>query len=165
LYLAARRYYGSLERAIVEAGVSHLITYEELLTTAACGRRFERLLVKLLKEMGVKFERNFSVDDCKPDFVLKNETWLDAKLSQWTTFSSDTVAKYEPYCKFLTIIFMRGNANLDEMITNKTRLISVHKLIKQLPRHRQYYYINRINFIEEHARGIDSITTKEVSGF
>jgi hypothetical protein len=165
LYLASTRHFGSLESAINEAGVSHLISSEDSYTTADCGRKFENLLTKILLELGINFERNVRVDDCRPDYVLKNDVWIDAKLSQWTTFSSETITKYEPKCKFLTIIFMRGINDVDEMITSKTRLISVRKIIKQLPKHRHNYYLSQVNLIELETRKIESFNTQKISGF
>lgn len=143
---AARRYFGSWESAINQAGFSYDEIVEDKYITNHCGKKFERLLDILFSDLGISYTK-YDHKRWNPDYVFKDNKWGDAKLSEWTDKKS-TIKNYEKNCRFLTIIFMRGNKNKDAMITSKTRLISVHQLIKQLPRHKQEFYIKKINNIE-----------------
>lgn len=124
----------------VECNARHAIDY---------GKLFERMVDELLIELNIYYKKGYN-KKIKPDYVFKNNIWADAKLSRWTITqpSCETVEKYEPYCTLLNIIYLRGEV-LDKMITKKTRLISVHLLIKQLPKHLQRVYSERCNEIEE----------------
>lgn len=155
---AARRLFVSWENAVSVSGVDYKKERLDIGTSAYYGRRFEMLSDELLTEVGINFEKynyrnNTSI---KPDYIVRNELFLDAKLSEWTIYHCETIKKYEPHCRMLTVFFMRGNANKDEMLTEKTRIISVHKFIKQLPRHRQKYYLAEIESIENELNRIEN---------
>lgn len=112
------------------------------------GKLFEKIVNELLTDLNIHYSKIYN-QKCNPDYVLKNNVWMDAKLSRWTITqaSCKTLEKYEPHCNLLIIVYLRGEV-MDKMITKKTRLISVRLLIKQLPVHLQTAYINKIDEIE-----------------
>ncbi|MED1287301.1 hypothetical protein [Bacillus mycoides] len=113
------------------------------------GREFECIVDELLLEINMNYKKGFN-QKLKPDYVLKNNIWMDAKLSRTTILNSsrNTIEKYEPHCKLLVIIFFRGEKTFDKMITQKTRMISVYKLIKQLSKHKQKLFLGYLNDLE-----------------
>jgi hypothetical protein len=113
------------------------------------GKLFERVVNELLIDLKINYKKVYN-QKLNPDYVLKNKVWMDAKLSRWTITQSSckTLEKYEPHCNLLSIIYLRGEV-MDKMITKKTRILSVHLLIKQLPRHLQSIYTEKCNEIEK----------------
>jgi hypothetical protein len=113
------------------------------------GKLFERIVDEILIDLKVSYKKVYN-QKLNPDYVLKNKVWMDAKLSRWTITQSScqTVEKYEPHCKLLTIVYLRGEV-MEKMITKKTRLLSVYLLIKQLPTHLQRFYTEKCIEIEE----------------
>lgn len=139
--------FGGYKYAVEAAGFTYDAVRVDTDTASYCGNLFESLLSELLTDLSVEFEQ-YSHSKYRPDFVLSNNRWIDAKLSEWTVYNSDcdTVKKYEPFCRSLTIVYMRGKV-IDKMITNKTRIVHVNLLIKQLPKHKQTYYKRKIDAI------------------
>jgi hypothetical protein len=154
LFLEGVGIYGTWENAINSLGLDYDLVREDHNTTSLMGIKFERILDGVMSEVGIDFSKGRG-STLRPDYIVDNK-WFDAKLSQWTVYHCDTVEKYEPHCKMLTLVFMRGDADMDEMLTRKTRLMSVHKLIKQLPRHRQRYYLAQIETIETSLNRIEN---------
>lgn len=109
------------------------------------GHKFERLFGEILFELDISFEQYAHSKYC-PDYVIDHGRWIDVKLSEWTITNRDcdTVGKYEPHCRSLTIVYLRGRI-LDKMITDKTRLIHIDYYLKQLPRRRRGYFYAQIN--------------------
>jgi hypothetical protein len=154
LYFRALKYFQTWENALVESGFDYEDIRMDHTVNSRLGFKFESLVSDILKDV----HKNKTIKEkgyqynIRPDFILKNGLWYDAKLSEWTIHRCQTIEKYEPHCKSLVIIYMRGNPHRDEMITNKTRLISVHKFIKQLPRYRQVFYLQEIKKIEDQLK-------------
>lgn len=134
----ARKCFGSWRNAIISAGLP--IEYVELDSQKASrdGHKFEEILGEILGDLGVNF-RKYEHERWRPDFVVGNH-WIDAKLSQWTVFNSDTVENYEPHCEELTIIFLRGDKEFDKKLTGKTRMVNVYALLKNLSEDKQRLY-------------------------
>lgn len=149
LYDGAVNRFSSWGKAIEAAGLVYEDIREDSRSASYCGMLFEELLDELFTELGVDYEK-YAHEKYRPDYVLKNNVWVDAKLSQWTVFSSDTIAKYMEHCRFLTIVYMRGRREEapDIRLSSNVRLISVHNYIKQLPKHRQTYYLKEIEKVE-----------------
>jgi nuclear transport factor 2 (NTF2) superfamily protein len=160
LYNAGRRCFGTWENAVQESGIMYSEVIENCNTLSSIGRSFEKIVDYLISEIGINFKK-YEHRTYKPDYVFKNDIWADAKLSEWSVYCCDTIEKYEPCCRLLTIIYMRGNPARDEMLTNKTRIISVHKLIKQLPRSRRRYYLEQIASMESAIKKVESIESKD----
>ncbi|MGG3890229.1 hypothetical protein [Metabacillus fastidiosus] len=143
LYAACVNYFGNYRDACIGAGLDYEQIRNDIKTLASCGFRFELLLGNILSELNIVYSKGFS-NKVRPDFVISHNKWIDAKLSEWTGSINSTVEKYEPYCRLLTIVYLRGNKTKEEMIAFKTRKISAYKLIKQLPKSRQDYYYKLI---------------------
>lgn len=148
IVIASRRIFGSWRKAVELCGID----YDSILKTknihVYAGLKFEKMVGDILLELGVSHRKNL-INNLKPDYVFTDTHWGDAKLSEWTIEHCDTIKKYQPHTKFITIIFLRGDEEKDVIIEKNVRLISVYKYIKQLPKHRKKYYENKFNKIFE----------------
>ncbi|MGG2024230.1 hypothetical protein AB1282_00330 [Gottfriedia sp. S16(2024)] len=108
------------------------------------GWKFEDILGELFNELDIKYEK-YKHDKYRPDFVV-GKRWFDAKLSEWTINTCNTIENYEPLCSSLTIVYLRGREH-DRMLTNKTRMVHVNKYVKQLPRDKRGYFYAKFNDI------------------
>lgn len=149
LYDGANNHIGSWAKAVEAAGLNYQEIREDKHKASYCGMLFEKLVDELLSELGILYKKH-DHDKWNPDYVLKNDVWMDAKLSQWTVFESKTIDRYIQHCKLLVIVYMRGRRGDigDEIINEKVRLLSVYNLIKQLHKYKQAYYVNKIAEIE-----------------
>jgi hypothetical protein len=139
LYGACLNLFGSYKRAIIAANINYDEIREDKETLKVYGHKFQEIVEEIFNELKISYSKGFNFE-LRPDFRLSHDRWIDAKLSEWSIYQCDTIDKYEPKCKSLTIIYLRGKKFNDTMITNKTRLISIYKFIKQLPNHTQRYY-------------------------
>ncbi|MEK4630560.1 hypothetical protein MKZ17_20480 [Solibacillus sp. FSL R7-0682] len=148
--------FGGYRYAVEAAGFTYSSVRIDTDMASYYGNVFESLLCELFTELKLHFEQ-YAHSKYNPDFVLSNNRWVDAKLSEWTVTNRDcdTVQKYEPYCKSLTIVYLRGRDN-DRMITCKTRLIHVNRYIKQLPRHKRGYFYAKVNEIERKLNEVEA---------
>lgn len=149
LYDGANNWIGSWAEAVTAAGLNYEEIREDRYKASYCGQLFEKLVDKLLLDIRVVYEK-YEHEIWNPDYVLKNNVWMDAKLSQWTVFESKTIERYREHCKMLTIVYMRGRRGeiSDKIVDKNVRLISVHKFIKQLPKYKQKKYHEVISEIE-----------------
>ncbi|MGP4070659.1 hypothetical protein [Halobacillus sp. B29] len=156
LYDGAINRIGSWSKAIEKAGLDYDKVREDSRDASYCGYLFEDLLDELLIETGISYSK-YDHEKYNPDYTLRNGVWMDAKLSQWTVYASNTIDRYKYHCRYLIIIYMRGRRGeiSDQIIKSNVRLISVHKYIKQLSQHRQQYYLTEINKIESHLEKIE----------
>ena len=130
-------------------GIDYLATLQSFHIYSRYGMQFEKLLDDIIRNLDIKYKKYNGIHkEIRPDYIFKNSCLGDAKLSEWTIYGSETIEKYEPYCKSLVIIFLRGNKTTDKMITKKTRLISVYKLVKQLPKNKRNIYLEKLNNLE-----------------
>lgn len=129
----ARNDFGSWRLALEESGIPNQYYNLDSQASARAGHVFEGILGEILTSLGIEFSK-YAHEKFKPDFVSGSH-WIDAKLSLWTVskFNKGTIQKYEPFCNKLTIIFLRGKVDYDEMVSDKTRLVSVFTLLKELP--------------------------------
>jgi len=157
LYKKGEQFFDSWEKVVNQIGLDYDDVREDLDTTRYCGYLFQAVVKDLLTELNIPFKRK-KIGELLPDFILKNNIILDAKLSEWSVFDSNTKKRYEPICSHLIILYMRkGTGNEKEkMISKKTRLVSVDNYIKQLPFHRQVFYNKRIEEINELLIKIES---------
>jgi hypothetical protein len=139
----ARKCFGSWRDAIINAGIP--IEYVELDSqkSARAGHKFEEILGEILRDLGADFKK-YDHERWRPDFVIDSH-WIDAKLSQWTIYDTNTIEKYEPHCEELTIVFLRGDKDFDKKLTDKTRMVNVYKLLKDLPTERRRYYSENLS--------------------
>lgn len=133
LYAACRNHFGNYQEAILQAGLDYDQIREDKKLINHYGYKFEDLVGEILEALRLNYQKGFN-REYQPDFVLRNGVWIDAKLSEWNPHKYTTIEKYEPKCKLLVLVYLRGNRSGDYMLTPKTRMISIYTLIKQLPR-------------------------------
>ncbi len=156
----AIRYFGSWENAIIESGLDYNEIREDVDKMQYYGLKFEALLKDILVEIHGHISKGYN-QHVRPDFIIEEDSWIDAKLSSWTQSTDETIRKYEYYCEHLTIIYLRGNRKTDKRITKKTRIISVYKYIKILPSDRQNYYIPMLDELYKKATDQEVKINKE----
>lgn len=145
---AARKFYGSWEALFEACGLA----YDDFRTDTALasfyGFKLEDVFEDILNELKINHVRQPEINGCHPDFV-NGDTWYDVKLSEWTISHADcvTVKKYEPHCRNLMIVFLRGDETTDKMITEKTRLVNIRHFIEMLPQGSQKKYNERLTEI------------------
>lgn len=149
--------FGGYRNAVEAAGFSYDSVRVDTDMASYYGMIFENLVGEILTELRIDFEQ-YAHSKYNPDFVISHNRWIDAKLSEWTITNRDceTIEKYEPCCRRLTIVYLRGR-DYDRMITNKTRLMHVNRLVKQLPRYKRGYFYTKFSEIE---RGLNETETK-----
>lgn len=152
LYGAAVKYFGSWGNAVTASGIDYTEIRQDKYTLSYVGREFETVVGEILRDLNVGFIKYGNKRHIRPDFIIKNNIFIDAKLSEWSIHSCETVAKYTPHCKLLTIVYLRGSQDTDIKVDNKTRLLSVYKLIKQLPQVKQTLYKEKLNILEQRAQ-------------
>jgi hypothetical protein len=146
---ASRKIYGSYEGLFNACGLN----YDEYRTDTSLasfyGRSLENVFENILKDLEIAHVRQPEINGCHPDFV-SGRTWYDAKLSEWTISFADctTVKKYEPHCDNLVIVFLRGNKDTDKQLTEKTRLVNIHKFVNMLPVEKRSKHISALEEIE-----------------
>lgn len=153
---ACYRYFGSYEEALREIGLNYEDIREDTEKQRYNGFKFEKLLGELLVSLCLSYTNGHS-KEVRPDFVLSNEKWLDAKLSEWSIYNCKTIEKYEPHCRLLTIVYLRGDISRDEMVTSKTRIVSVFNLIKQLPKPERKTFQKRALDLWNEANNIEKL--------
>jgi hypothetical protein len=158
LYQATKYYFDSWEDVMDGLGIDR---YKELKKSSnslrKCGQMFEVVLDELLVELGYKYKK-YAHSHFKPDYIFNKFHWGDAKLSEDSIFHPycNTVDNYEKHCKLLTIVYLRGDKEKDEMITRKTRLISVYKLFNHLPKEKQFYFLKKFEELEDNIYALEN---------
>lgn len=148
---AAKSLFGSWRESLEYCGFNYrediAITDNSL---SECGKEFEELLGDMLTELGITFAK-YSHDRFDPDFVLPSGEWIDAKLSEWTD-ASETIKRYLPECKSLTIVYLRG-AKTERYRGSKYqhKTISAYLLADKLSEERRNYYYEKFTEIENRA--------------
>jgi hypothetical protein len=124
--------FGSWENALI---ASKIPLAEEVkqshLQVSYLGFQFEKIVKETLLHLGFSFKRRYN-EKIRPDFVLPNGHFIDAKLSEWTVFNSNTIQKYEPFCEKMSIVFLRGDRTKNSPISDKTTLTSIFVLINKI---------------------------------
>ena len=117
LHDAGRIHFGSWKEAILATGLDYDKIRKEPTQEILLGKAFELTFkymvdsIKLDYIYSPRFE--FPEDTCVPDFVDSNNTWIDTKLSSWTSTIKNTVEKYLKYTKRIKIIYLKGNDRWD----------------------------------------------------
>lgn len=153
----ARELFGTWRDALEYCGFN----YDEIVasdnTLSECGEEFEEVLGEILTKLGAKFEK-YDHDVLKPDFVLPNGTWIDAKLSEWTNVEN-TVKRYLPECKELIIVYLQGRKTSRERgYKYKHKALSAYLLTDKMPYDLRDYYNTRLSEIERRASELQSIS-------
>lgn len=149
IIVAARKFYGGWAELFEACGLNYDDYRTDTDMASFYGKQLEDIFAEILDTLHIKYEREPHIDNCRPDFVIGNE-WIDVKLSEWTIHISDcdTLKKYEPHCETLTIVFLRGNKQLNKKITDKTRIVNIGFYIDQLPREKRGYFYGLLDKIE-----------------
>ena len=161
----ARKFFGSYRGLFDACGLDYDQYRADAKLSSYYGYQFEEIVASILSDLGVNYERQPCINGLYPDFVTK-DCWIDAKLSRWTIILSncDTVNRYEKYCDKLLILFLRGDKETDEWISEKTRVVSVYKYIDQLPEEKRNYYIEKLEEIERAVSRKLSAAVPDASG-
>lgn len=110
------------------------------------GFEFERLFAEMLDTLNIEYLHNKTPvenPNIRPDFQLRKGTWIDCKLSSWTSSIEETIEKYSPYCKKLIIVFNRGK--YEYLPTIDSDNVEFRKIDYYYP---YLYKINRHDLIE-----------------
>jgi hypothetical protein len=144
----ARYVFGGWKNAVEAAGINYEDIRDEASVNTA-GRMFEETLAEILQALSITFsKRNYG--EVRPDFILTKNHWVDAKLSEWTSTIPTTISKYEPHVRKLTIVYLRGR-NKAYDVSDKTEMVSVHKLLEELPKEKSDYFFTKLKDIENLA--------------
>jgi hypothetical protein len=168
LYAYAKRNYGSLEAALIAhklkkkskitLDVSNYFEKVEMrerefspssirrftTKTSSIGRVFENEVGLLFDELGIEYKK-VKWGKLRPDFILADGTWVDAKLSYENPSIGQTMDKYEPHCNSLIIVFLKGPKDMIVRLSPKTVIFHVEEYIKMLPDDKQFVFRNKMN--------------------
>lgn len=111
-YQVSTRCFGSYANALQEIGEEYEKFVDPLNFDSYIGKEFERLVNEMFIQLGYKYkyQKRLVNGTIMPDFYdEENNIFIDAKLSSWTVFHSDTLEKYIPHCNALYIIYLRGH--------------------------------------------------------
>ena len=75
------------------------------------GLKFEELAKEVVEMFFNDVAYNKWVDKLRPDFIISDGIWIDAKLSSFAYFTDETVTKYtaRDECKELWLLYLRGH--------------------------------------------------------
>lgn len=148
LRLRSETLFGKYAHAVEAAGIPYSSVKKDRYVSVRCGHEFERVLSGLLKELGISYKR-MSHGKHRPDFTFKNGVWMDAKLSHSRVINcqSPTLREYNAICRNLIIVYLIGPD--EDRVYGETRLTHVNRYIKQLPKHRQSFYLRKFASISE----------------
>lgn len=140
-YKGAIRAYGSFADALESNGIEFQGATNSQ-GRIMLGRRFEKVVINILDDLGTTYDKHKRTPDgLIPDITLKNNVIFDVKLSNYSDREGITTkTKYERDSKLLGIIFLMGNFDKTEYITNGVLFRHVTYYIKQLPRSKRRYY-------------------------
>lgn len=108
LLFYAHQKYGNIEDFYIEMGYDpkDWMDYD---TQVGKGRKFELIFKDILTALSIEHIHNKQfIKGIRPDFQLKDNVWVDCKLSSWTSSTKSTVTRYTPYCDKLIIVYLRG---------------------------------------------------------
>lgn len=100
------------------------------------GYYFEELVDECFKASGMIVDTRFTLEDCRPDFVIhEQEHWADAKLSKSTVFAAETIEKYTKHADHLTIIYALDDIPDEEVpfLDDNVTLVHVLDYFEDLP--------------------------------
>lgn len=73
--------------------------------------QFEELAKEAIELLFNEVSYNKWIDNVRPDFIINEDIWIDAKLSSFAYFTDDTVKKYtaRKECRELWLLYLRGH--------------------------------------------------------
>lgn len=145
LYKACIARFGSYREALECAGLNYYEQVGDMYVSSAFGNKFERLLANMFEDLDKGYIRHSrEVDGIVPDFFDKqNNAFIDAKLSSWTVFNSETIEKYLPHCSKLVIVYLRGKQIQREIDGVELRHVSHY--FEELRKHHLEDYIEKFD--------------------
>lgn len=145
---ASRRLFGGWSNALEVCGIDYDSILIDTNLSSFVGRKFEQLIADILNDSGISHQREPEINNCHPDFVLEDGTWIDAKLSLWTANLQDcvTIRKYEPHTDRLVITYLRGGNNYK--IVSNTLLVPARYFLRKLPPDKVDYYSDKLAELE-----------------
>lgn len=106
----ASRYFGGFKQALEHLGLDYEDYVEDPRLASHLGIEFEKVVREMFKALGriLKWQyRGFP--NIRPDFFdPQADEIIEVKLSSWSAFGTGTITEYLPYCKSMTIIYLRG---------------------------------------------------------
>jgi hypothetical protein len=160
-YRDAKKHFGTYENFLVDCGLNpaqHFHRNRNLSSIkSASGLLFEEVLGDILTDLKLDIKRE-TIDGCRPDFIVRHPMymkWIDAKLTEFVALTSSTIGKYSGKCDKLVLIYLIGD-NKDYNITDKVRVVSVHRFIELLDDEAtKESYRKRLNLIVKIAEAAD----------
>lgn len=75
------------------------------------GLQFEELAKEAIELLFNEVSYNKWIDNVRPDFIINEDIWIDARLSSFAYFTDDTVKKYtaRKECRELWLLYLRGH--------------------------------------------------------
>ncbi|WP_427127166.1 phage integrase SAM-like domain-containing protein [Priestia megaterium] len=75
------------------------------------GLQFEELAKEAIELLFNEVSYNKWIDNVRPDFIINEDIWIDAKLFSFAYFTDDTVKKYtaRKECRELWLLYLRGH--------------------------------------------------------
>lgn len=102
------------------------------------GLRFEELIGKCFESSRIPVCVNTRVNGCRPDFVVEDNHWIDAKLSKSTPFSgSSCIERYSKNAEKVTLVYAIDNISDDLLpkIPENVEIVHVFDLFTEIPYH------------------------------
>jgi len=110
LYDAGRRYFGTWGEATEAAGLDYGKIRLDMDTEAYRGKQLHLLMAEAFGILARDYDSprfRYPEEDCLPDFVAPDGTWIDVKLRQWSKGVYHTVEKYLRYTDRLEIYYLK----------------------------------------------------------
>lgn len=138
---AARVHFGTLRKALKAIDVDYEKRWKP--TAKAAGTKFENIVEEVFEELNYPILlRNKKIYSVRPDFILADNMWVDAKLSAWTQTIPSTIKKYSKYCKELWIVYLFCNSERKD--SEKVKFMSIEKFINLLPLEKRNHYYEKL---------------------
>ncbi|MGF7035384.1 hypothetical protein J2T17_006392 [Paenibacillus mucilaginosus] len=132
------------------------------------GLRFQELCFEVLSLFfnDLKYNKWVEHGFIRPDFILGTSgTWIDAKLTDLSYYTDDTVEKYTTHkdCKELWIVYLRKQREKIEVVNPKVKLIHIDSWIPELERLKRFDLVMQIQKQREeieHKYAVGNVETK-----
>ncbi len=153
LRTAARRRFGTWEKALAHSGIDINDTRGDLNTDAYYGKQFEKLVYEILVALNrnIVYQNHIEIEGkiYIPDFIdINSGTWIDAKLSSWGSGVSDTVNKYLLVQDYLEIIYLKSG---DRMMSG-VKFIDINDFYCSLKKIGRNDLIERVKSIQAYYK-------------
>ena len=126
------------------------------------GLQFEELAKEAIELFFENVSYNKRIDNLRPDFVISDGVWIDAKLSSFAYFTDETVQKYtaRDECKELWLLYLRGhkfNHGKEDV-----KLISIEEWYEDLIKLGRQDLVDKFDVLRERVYEKEKIDGKRV---